>query len=132
MSGNEISRVRFKWKPVPWLQPNNIEGIWLYSHHGKLSFELELNPTLKLPAGITYRHPQYSKNKDKPNFTELTDDNFLTQLLANVYSYDVCGAKNKAILVGEQEITVGKQTKHILIKTTLRDWKDWVEHRRIG
>jgi hypothetical protein len=130
--GNEVSRIRFNWKPVPWLQPKNIQGIWLYSHLGKLSFELELNPALKLPTEFSEHHPEYSSNKGKSNFTALTDDNLLTQVLANVYDFNVCGAKNKAILIGEQEIEVGGQKKKVLIKTTLRDWKDWVEHRRIG
>ena len=125
-----ISRTRFNWKSSPWSDLKNIQNLWLYSKNGLVTFELELDPSVSIPHNGQNLHAKNSRNKNKKNFMKILEPRISQQLRDNLPKFDVCGAKNRAIIVGKINIILGTQEKNLLVMSTLKDWRDWLEHRR--
>src|SRR6056297_2519345 len=74
LSTMKISLTRFKWKPAPWMNPQNVRSIWVYSSGGNLEFEFEIDPSIDLNQEA---HAKHSKNKNQPNFVQITEPTIL-------------------------------------------------------
>ena len=125
----KISLTRFKWKPAPWMNPQNVRSIWIYSSGGNLEFEFEVDPSIDLNQQA---HAMHSKNKHKPNFVEITEPSILRIIEENLENLDVCGARGRGIIVGEIEIPFGTQKKSLVVMSTLQDWKDYIEDKKFS
>jgi len=116
-----ISHDRFKWKPVPWMNVDNILAVWVSSKDGKLSYDLELT------AGSI---PAQSKQKIPLNRVPLKEYKAIVALDNKILSFDVCGAKGKGIIVGQIDLPIGDKSKSVVVMSTLKDWRDWMENKR--
>ncbi len=123
----KIALSRFKWKPSPWMKPENILSIWVYCYDGNLEFEFEIDSDVEINKDS---HSEHSKNKSKPNFVQITDPEIIHLLEKKMDDFDVCGAKSGGIIVGEVDIPIGKKNKTLIVLSTLKDWKIWLETRQ--
>jgi hypothetical protein len=129
MARREIALSRFKWKPAPWMQPENIRAVWIYCDNGALSYEMELDPKVTLPANAI-QHAPNSKNLNVPYIIRLTEPKLISAIEAKLPTLDVAGARGRGIIVGEVGISIGNSVKKVLVMSTLKDWRDWMENRR--
>ena len=118
---NKISRERFKWKEVPWMDPQNLQAVWIKCNEGKVSFELELRPNVPVPPSMA---------KSAPNRIPLTDKKQIGVMLSKMAEFAVSGARGKGIIVGEIEMPVGTTTVKLIVMSTLKDWRDWDENKQ--
>lgn len=116
-----ISHDRFKWKPVPWTNVDNVLAVWVSSKDGKLTYELELSP-----GSI----PSQNKQKISANRVLLKEYKAIIALDSKILSFDVCGARGKGIIVGQIELPIGDKSKSVVVMSTLKDWRDWMENKR--
>ena len=129
MSRQKIAMARFKWKPAPWMIIENIWSLWIYCKDGILSFEFELDPALEIPATGLPR-ATHSKNLRSPNFTAISEQTIISAIKAHILELDVCGARGKGIIVGELTVPVGGKEKKMIVLSTLKDWRDWLQNKR--
>jgi hypothetical protein len=123
MGRENIARERFRWKQnSPWLKAEIIRAIWITSQDGKLSYEFELVSTTGAPVE--------EAKKLKNNRLPLKDQTIIDLIEAKLPDFDVCGASGRGIIVGEMEIPINEKRIKVLIQTTLKDWRDWLEHKR--
>ena len=114
-----VSRTRFKWKSLPWMQPEKIKAVWIYCQEGHLRYELELNETVQLT-------PEGSPTSRIP----IKDDRMLMEIEQNMLTFEVSGAFGRGIIVGNLDLTIGDQKKKLIVLSDLKNWRDWLENKR--
>jgi hypothetical protein len=115
-----IATERFKWKAAPWVNVENFQAIWISCIDGKLKYELEFIPGIK----GTFLSPVTNRMLVK-------DIQLIAQIEAKMLSFEVSGARGKGIIVGELDLSVSGKKKRILMMSTLKDWRDWMENKRL-
>ena len=128
MRKQKISLVRFKWKPNPWMIPENIKEIWLYSSNGVLSFELELNPDVDISSHKII-HARNSRHPESNNFIKIMDPKIISAIGKKIKELTIVGARGNSVILGEIDIPLRSQTKSLILMSTLKDWKDWLRYK---
>jgi len=128
MPQQNISLTRFKWKPNPWMVPENIKKIWLYSSNGVLSFELELNPDVDISSHKIV-HARNSIHPNSDNFIKIMDPKIISAIGTKIKDLSIIGAMGNGAILGDIEIPLGSKKKTLPLMSTLKDWKDWMRYR---
>jgi hypothetical protein len=115
-----IARSRFKWKSVPWMQPEKIRAIWIRSQEGRLSYEYEFTEPIQ-------PRPEMPPSARMP----IKDDVLLTEIEKHMLDFDVSGAIGNGLIVGELEVPIGSGHKRVQIRSDLKEWRDWLENKRL-
>ncbi len=126
MPQQNISLVRFKWKPNPWMILENIKQIWLYSSNGVLSFELELNVDISSQKII---HARNSIHPDLNNFIKIMDPKIISAIGAKIKDLSIIGAMGNGVILGDVALHLDSREKTLTLMSTLKDWKDWMRYR---
>jgi hypothetical protein len=102
------------------MNPTNIKAIWIRCDNGKLSYEFELAPDVDAPDLIP-----------NTNHIPVRDQTIIEQIEAKILDFDVSGARSRGIIVGEFLLQIGSNSEKILVMSTLEEWRDWLENRRL-
>lgn len=119
MSQEPIARSRFLWKKVHWLKVENVSAIWIHCIDGVLSYDYELNEAIKL-------NPESTPTKIVP----IKDPSIIREIERKMQDLDVSGAYGKGLIVGELPLRIGDKQKLVLLLSTLKEWRDWLENKR--
>jgi len=128
MQQQKISLTRFKWKPNPWMIPENIKKLWLYSSNGVLSFELELNPDVDISSHKIV-HARNSIHPDSNNFIKIMDPKIISAIGAKIKNLSIIGAMGNGVILGDVSIPLGSREKTLTLMSTIKNWKDWMRYR---
>jgi len=128
MPQQKISLTRFKWKPNPWMIPENIKKLWLYSSNGVLSFELELNLDVDISSHKII-HARNSKHPESNNFIKIMDPKIISAIGIKLKDLSVIGAMSNGVVLGDVAIPLGSKEKTLILMSTLKDWKDWMRYQ---
>ena len=128
MQQRKISLTRFKWKPNPWMIPENLKELWLYSSNGVLSFELELNSDVDISSHKIV-HARNSIHPNSNNFIKIMDPKIISAIGAKIKDLNIIGARGNGVILGDINIPLGSRDKTLTLMSTLNDWKDWMRYR---
>ena len=128
MPQQKISLTRFKWKPNPWMVPENIKKLRLYSSNGVLSFELELNPDVDISSHKIV-HARNSIHPDSNNFIKIMDPKIISAIGAKIKNLSIIGAMGNGVILGDVSIPLGSREKTLTLMSTIKNWKDWMRYR---
>lgn len=123
----KISLTRFKWKSPQWQELQYVQSIWLYSQQGLLSFEMEVDSSIEIPAS-DQQHARNSKNLEKSNFLLLKNAQIISKIGEKIKKFDIRGAVGKSVLLGEIQVLENKRTYTFPIYSTLHDWYDFISN----
>jgi RNase P/RNase MRP subunit p29 len=115
-----IATERFIWKAAPWVNVENFQAIWISCRDGKLKYEIEFIP------GIKGNFLNTTTNR-----MQIKDSQIIDQIEAKIHTFEVSGARGKGIIVGELELILAGKKKRVLMMSTLKDWRDWMENKRL-